>query len=241
MYYVYRLDFDGCCYVGCTNNLQRRGHQHNENARKRSSKLGRYLNENKIIISVSDFTVVYSFRDRKDALREERNLAFSLASKGVVLLNDNYSPDCSRKGKNEGHTAKEYVVVDYVNHTAQYVCDLRRFCRINGYRYKELQRTVHRKIHRNQFIAFYKDEWEGIQNKEFFLSGEFVKVRNEKIGQGIIARSAKQYDVMFPDGHIETVYNLDKFAREHNLTSGTLHATFNKKKPTKGYQVIRRI
>lgn len=241
MYYVYRLDFDGCCYVGCTNNLSRRKNQHNENARKCSSKLGRYLNQNKIVISDSDMTVVGSFYNRPDALREEREMAFSLAKQGVPLLNDNYSPDCSRKGKNEGNTAKEYVVVDFVNHTAQCVCDLRRFCRVNGYGYKDLQRTVHRKVHRNQFIAFYKEEWEALHDKEYFLSGAFVKAREEKIEQDKIARTAKCYDVMFPDGHIERVRNLDRFAREHNLTSGTLHATFNKKKATKGYQVIRRI
>ena len=241
MYYVYRLDFDGCCYIGCTSDISRRKNQHNENARKCSSKLGRYLNQKGIKVSITDFKVLQAYDSRPEALKTERDTAMMLSKQGVTLLNDNYSPDCSRKGKNEGNTAKEYVVIDYVDHTVKYVHDLRQFCKANGYSYKDLQRTIHRKTHRNRLIALHKEEWDVIEDKDFYVSGDFVKARTEEIAKKNVLKSAKRYEVAFPDGHSEIVYNLDKFAREHNLTSGTLHATLIKSKPTKGYQVIRRI
>ena len=77
-----------------------------------------------------------------------------------------------------------------------------------------------------------------IKNKDYYITGEFYKNYLEKLKQN---RKCKKYLVKLPSGEIKEVINLDKFARENNLTSGTLHATYIKKKKTKGYQVIKRM
>lgn len=242
MYYVYRLQIDGFDYVGCTNNIRRRKDQHNENARKRKSKLGRFLDERGITLTVKDMTVVEAFSDRHEALMAERDLAKRLEIDGAKLLNDNYSHDCTRKGKNLGNTAKDYVVVNYIDGTVTGVHDLRQYCIAHGWVYGLVQRTAHKGVYcKYGCKVFFADEWEREPDKMRYISGAFIQENAENATLSRIEKTSKQYDVQFPDGHIETVKNLDKFAREHNLTSGTLHATFINKRPTKGFQVLRRI
>lgn len=242
MYMVYRLRFgEAGVYIGCTNNIERRKNQHNENARKQKSKLGRFLHNNGIVLSQNDFEIIYKSEDRANALAVEREVAFSQEKDGHILLNDNYSSQCSRKGKNIGHTAQEYVVIDFVSHTEEEVYDLRQYCIKNGIDYRLLHRTT-KSGHScgNRYCAFKKEEWDTLQDKGKYLSGSFLDDVKENVREALVNR-AKTYEVSFPDLHVERVTNLDKFAREHNLTPGTFHATLIKGKPTKGYQVLRRI
>lgn len=242
MYYVYRISLTGRIYIGCTNYLRRRKDQHNENARKRKSKFGRFLNDNGIILKLKDLEVVAEFENRQEALDTERLLARRLASEGEDLLNDNYAVDCSRKNARRDWCSKEFVLVDYINHNAIRVKNLRHFCIEHGIDYKTIQRTsTHGKYTECGYISFHAEDWDAEPNKELYLSGEIIE-QTKKHGTEVRAEKyAKEYEVRFPDGHTEVVKNLDKFAREHNLTSGTLHATITKGRPTKGYQVIRRI
>lgn len=90
-----------------------------------------------------------------------------------------------------------------------------------------------------------KEIWKDIQGYEgLYQVSNLGNVKNKiqpYLKQERIKKSCKQYLVKIPNGEIVKVTNLDKFARENNLTSGTLHSTFKKNKPTKGFQVIKRI
>lgn len=242
MYMVYRLNLgNNAVYIGCTNNIRRRKDQHNENARTQKSKLGRYLNKNNILLKESDFEIVFSSETRPPALAKERKLAVSQEKAGHFLLNDNFSIHCTRKGKNLGRSAQEFVVVDFVNHTSEEVFDLRQYCIKNGLDYKLLHRTSKNgHSYNNRYCAFAKADWDALQDKEKYLSGAFLEDVVE-VAKQANARRAKTYEVRFPDAHTENVTNLDRFAKEHDLTPGTLHATLIKGRPTKGYQVLRRI
>lgn len=242
MYYVYRLEFGKHEYIGCTNNIRRRKDQHNGNARKGKSKLGYYLLENGITLTTDDFQILVAFENRADALREERAIVKLSEAKGALMLNDNYSNDCTRRGKNIGNTAKDYVVVDYKSHTVARVNDLRQYCIRNNLKYKQVQRTVKPGRYSEAGIkVFYADEWEDEVDKYKYISGEFIsEVKGNAIASKI-EKTSKTYEVQFPDGHIETVKNLDRFAMEHGINPGNLHATFMYQRPTKGYQVLRRI
>lgn len=244
MYFVYLLKFsDGSCYVGCTSNISRRCHQHNENARKKKSKLGNYLSSNNIVLSVKDFEIIFSSESRPEALSFERRSAKSFASNDIKLLNDTYSKECTRIGKKNHDSSKEYVVVDMVDHTATLVHGLKPYCENTlGIDYKLIQRTVGgSKVSFGRYKAFFLDQWNAIEDKDFFLSGKILQANTDQWMKRHIKAASKEYEVKFPDGHTEIVKNLDQFARDHNLTPGTLHGTFKKNKPTKGYQVIRRI
>lgn len=242
MYFVYRLKIGDYEYVGCTNNIRRRKDQHNGNARNRKSKLGQYLSDNGIVLKVTDFDVVAEYASRVDALRHERSMALELADKGAKLLNDNYSHECTRKGKNIGNTAKEYVVVDYDAHTATQVRDLRQYCIKQNWDYSLVQRTAKQGQYcKHNCKAFFAEDWAKEPNKEKYISGAFVDEVIQSAKTTRVKKTSKLYEVMFPDGHTEIIKNADKFAREHGLTPGTFHATLIFNKPTKGYQVLRRI
>lgn len=242
MYYVYRISLFGRVYIGCTNHLRRRKDQHNGNARKRKSKFGRFLDDNNIVLKLSDLEVIGEYENRQEALDTERLTARELASEGEDLLNDNYAIDCTRKGVRSDWCGKEYVLVNYKNHTATKVSNLRHFCIENNLDYKNIQRTSKAGHYTESgYVAFHAEDWDAEPNKELYLSGRIVEKTKQHINDLKSERYSKVYEVKFPDGHTEVVKNLDRFAREHNLTPGTLHGTITKGKPTKGYQVIRRI
>ncbi len=242
MYYVYKIELkNGEVYIGCTNNIKRRRNQHNENIRLKKSKLGKYISENynNLILQNKDLQIQASFIDRKQALTYEKKLTVSYIGKCKYLLNDNYNIDCSRKGKNIGNTSKNYILIDIQEKKEIKIYDLRQYCINNNLDYKLIQRTVKgNKLSYNRYKVFYEYEWIDIKNKDYYITGEFYKNYLEKLKQN---RKCKKYLVKLPSGEIKEVINLDKFARENNLTSGTLHATYIKKKKTKGYQVIKRM
>ena len=99
MYFVYRLVFGESEYIGCTNSIKRRKDQHNGHGKRGTSKLGAYLKENGIVLKAEDFNIIGAFEERPVALEFERLKAIESACNGVKLLNDNYSNECTRKGK----------------------------------------------------------------------------------------------------------------------------------------------
>lgn len=244
MYYVYTITLSkGEIYVGCTSDIKRRQHQHNENIRKRKNRFATYIADNypTFFLKFSDFTIIATFEDRKEALKYERKTAKSYIGK-TILLNDNYNLDCSRIGKNLGNTAKNYFLIDTVLHTETQISDLRQYCLKNNLDYKLIQRTVKgNKIAYQRYKVFYECDWLDVENKEYYLSGQFYIDNIENHKQHIIDTYGKRYLVRTPSGEIVEVVNLNRFAREHNLSDGTLHSTLSLDKSTKGYKVIKRI
>lgn len=242
MYYVYKVELMNHVYVGCTNNISHRATQHRSNAKIQKGNFGKFLYENSIILKTSDMVSVSSFENRKEALCYERSLTMDLEKSGCNILNDNYSKNCSRKGKNIGNTAQDYVVVDMVNHCYNIVKDLRQYSISQGIDYKLLHRTYKgNHFYNNRYKAFKLADWESLTNKDIYLSGKIIDIEKERRKRENQNRCSKTYLVEFPDKSIHEVTNLDEFARNHNLTSGTLHATILKGRPTKGYKVIKRI
>lgn len=244
MYYIYVIELpNNEKYVGCTSDIKRRTTQHNDNIKNKRNRFSKYINENypDLKLKNTDLKVKASFENRKEAFQYEKKLTKSYIGK-CILLNDNYNIDCSRKGKNLGNTSKSYVLINTESHTETIIYDLRQHCLNNNLDYKLIQRTVNgNKLAYSKYKVFYYSIWEDIQNKDYYLSGQFYIDYLNKIKQERIKKSCKQYLVKTPNGEIVKITNLDKFARENNLTSGTLHSTFKKNKPTKGFQVIKRI
>lgn len=244
MYYVYKITLPQKeVYVGCTNNLRRRKDQHNGNVKKCKNRFADYVAHNykDLIFSTKDLEIQAAFKDRNEALKFERQLTKSLIPYNLVL-NDNYNVDCSRKGKNLGNTSKEYVLIDIENNSCEYVFNLRQYCINHSLDYKLIQRTVSKKsIAYNKYKVFYKQEWEDIENKDYYLSGEFYKDKLKEDKEIRVKKIQRRFKILTPSGEIIEIENLEKFSREHNLTSGTLSATYTKKNKTKGYQVIERM
>lgn len=242
MYYVYSISFGKSLYIGCTNNLTRRRHQHNENARKRKSKLGRFLSDNNIVLKADNLKILFFSEDRHEALLKERDVTKSCESEGFNMLNDNYTEECSRKGKNLGNTAKDFVVINVKDKTAVKVTDLRQYAVRNGINYKSLHSTIKDDaLYKSTYFVFKSEAWDECKNKEDYLSGEYFKKKKIDSWELFSRTHSKTYVVEFPDRHREVVHNLNKFAREHSLTPGTLHATLANGKRTKGYKAVRRI
>ena len=244
MYYIYiiRLPKEEV-YIGCTNNIRRRKNQHNENILKQKNRFAKYvaINYPNLKLKENDFNIIATFEDRKEALQYERKITKSYIGKNVVL-NDNYNIDCSRLGKNIGNTSKKYVLIDFIKHTETYLTNLRQFCLKNNLEYRLIQKTIKGNcVSYNRYKIFYKDEWENLQNKDYYLSGKFKEdLENENIEMKKQIFS-KKYLLETPNNTIIEVKNLDEFARKHNISSGTLHATYINNHKAKGYKVIKRM
>lgn len=247
MYYVYLLEFpDGAQYVGCTNNIKRRKQQHNGKSRKLSSKLGCYLKEKGIILTDDDFKILAKFVDRKDALRTERDIALQKDKCGICLLNDNYTQECSRKGRNIGLTFKEYVVIYYPQGEVVKVADLKQYCEKNGLNYKNVQRTATKRYAGtvNGIKAIRIEEWNSMSEKErnSYKDGSFETIRELRKNEGVRQRQSKTYLVLTPWGETVKVTNLDRYAKEQGINAGNLHYTLsNPRRKASGYKVIKRI
>lgn len=244
MYYIYivKLPKDEV-YVGCTSNIRRRKDQHNENVRKLKGRFANYIKENypNLILSQKDLNIIASFSNRNEALKYEKETAKKFIGK-TILLNDNYNIDCSRKNKNLGKTSKSYVLIDIQCSTEIFITDLRQYCLKNNLDYKLVQRTVKGcKLSYQRYKVFYECDWLDITDKDYYLSGKFYKDHLDKIKQIQSQNYAKCYLVQTPVGEVIKVTNLDKYAKEHNLTPGTLHSTLSLGNSTKGYKVIKRI
>lgn len=249
MYYVYKVEFPShnAVYIGCTNNIRRRKDQHNGNAANGRGFFGRFLNQSCIKLTVDDFKVIDEFENRHDALVREREEVKSVNGTGVLVLNDNYSDHCSRKGL-EGEknpSSKEYVVVDMQNKTYESVSNVHGWSDSHGAAYKTLIGTAMRKplVHRGRYILRHMDEWEAMSEdeKERLVSGEWYAQVLRESKEHRMAIQGNTYLVEYPGGEVVKVRNLDRFAREHRINPGNLHATITKGNRAGGYRVIRKV
>lgn len=239
---MYKIEIGQHVYVGCTNNLRRRKDQHNGNARLGKSKFGRFLSENDIVLQTNDLVVINSFEDRKEALQVERTITKEYEKDGWLVLNDNYSKGCSRKGKHLGNTCKDYIVVDMREHTITEIRDLRQYGIKIGVDYRNLHYTLKGGFCLNRYKVFTLEGWESVKDKDLYLSGEIVEIKKKESYKNGAKKIAKQYMVLTPENKTIKVVDLDAFARKHNINAGNLHNSYNH--PThraSGYKVIKRI
>lgn len=249
MYMVYEIFFKelNAVYVGCSSDLNNRTNQHNENARKEKSKLGKFLKDNNIILKTENLKVIATFfpEYRKKALELERSLAKAYNSTNIILLNDNYSKTCSRKGKanNQKFPSKDWAIVDFQEQKVVFTNSLRKWAFENNVCYKELHATHKNTPHSylNRYTVFHKEVWETFneETKRDYLTGKFLEKIYSKNLENHIKRNAKTYIVEFPDGHEETITNLDRFAKEHNINAGNLHASITNGRKASGYKAKR--
>lgn len=245
MYHVYKITLEnGEVYIGCTNNIRRRKDQHNGNIKNKNGKFANYVASNypNLVLKKEDLKTTAMFDRRTHALKHERELTIKHDKDGYVVLNDNYTSDCSRKGKSIIGSFKKYVVIDIATNTEEYVENLRQYCLKNNFSYKSMQDTLNKThVYSQRYKVFYYDDWYEKENKEYYLTGQFLEdilLNNEK---SVIEKRSKTYRVKIPTGEVITVTNLDEFARENNINSGNLHASFSNGKKAKGYKVIERI
>ena len=247
MQYVYKIELlNNCIYIGTTNNLRRRRDQHNENARKKKSYFGKFLNKNNIVLKEEDLKVLESFDNRKEAFRKEEELIkYYDKQKDVILLNYEKTQKGSRKNMNIGHTALKWVVVNIDKHTIEEVFDIRQYEIKNNITRGCLHRTAYRNsVCNNNLKCFLEEDWQKLTEKEkqYYISGKFLTERENNIRNNKSKRYSKQYKLLEKSTNkILVVKNLDEFAREHNMSSGTLHSTFRTGHFCKGYKVIERL
>ena len=85
------------------------------------------------------------------------------------------------------------------------------------------------------------ESWETEKDKDLYLSGEIIDIkRNDGYSRGA-SKNAKRYLVLTPENDVVEVKNLEAFARENNINSGNLHASFSTPHKANGYKVIKRI
>lgn len=249
MYYVYRVAFEkyNAVYIGCTNNVRRRKDQHNENARNGKSFFGRFLNSCGIVLTTDNFEVIAEYEDRPSALKREKNETASLIGTGVLILNDNYSDHCSRKGLRgkDNPFSKTYIVVDIVEHSIEKVDEMHVWCDAHNVSYKTMIGTAKRKplVHKGRYIAREISEWLLLDDEEKgnLISGKWYAEHIEANRKNDVERKSKVYLVQTPNGETITVKNLDKFARDNGINSGNLHASFTTGRSAVGYRVLERL
>lgn len=250
MYFVYRVSFPeyNAIYIGCTNDIRRRKDQHNENARKGKSFLGRFLLSVGIKLAESDFEIIDESEDRKVALKSEKDHVNELIGTGVLILNDNYSNHCSRVGLkgSDNPSSKTYVLIDVLNHTTEVVDDVHGWCESNGIKsYKTLIGTAKRKplMHAGRYIMRNIGEWDEMSDKDRndLVSGAWYAKRRESSERNRRTLISGKYLVLTPSGKTVEVTNLDQYAIEHGINKGNLHATLSKGNTACGYRVLEKL
>lgn len=248
MFYVYKVQFPelNAVYIGCTNNIRRRKNQHNENARSGKSYFGSFLAEQGIKLSEEDMQVIAEYENRKDALNHEREATISLKGTGVHMLNDINSDHSTRKGLKgmSNPFAKEYVVIDVIEHKACVVRDMHGWCdKHPEVSYKTLVGTAKRKplLHHGRYMVRHLDEWDAMSIDECLdlLSGAWYEKQREANEANRIAKLSKTYLLKTPNGFM-FVRNLEKFARDHHINPGNLNASFTTGRSAQGYKVVER-
>ena len=250
MYYVYKVFFEeyNAIYIGCTSDITRRRHQHNENARKGKSFFGNFIKSHNIILKDGDMNIISEFESRKEALAFERQTAMSMNGTGVFLLNDLYSDHCSKVGLSgkDNPTSKVYAIIDMEKHSFEIVDDMHGWCNMHEeVSYKTLIGTSKRKphAHKNRYIVREIDEWNTIneKGKEDLISGKWYAEHLAQYRAEKIKTSSKTYLVQTPNGEIIKVKNLDKFARDNGINAGNLHASLSNCTRASGYKVLKKL
>lgn len=232
-------------YVGCTNNVKRRKQQHLDNARKNKGALGRFINKNNLFNEFK-LHVIASFRDRDKALKYEKAVTVRYdLNNNFEVINDNYTRHCSRKGKHiaDPKRSKKWVIIDILTHKLEKVLSLRHYAITNNLSYKNMHACAKHKCHvyKGKYKIFEISEWNSFSKdeKEKYISGDFLKEVLDFNMESLIKRSSKKYKVIKPDGSSIIVINLDKFARENNINAGNLHASCSTGKKANGFIAIK--
>ena len=94
------------------------------------------------------------------------------------------------------------------------------------------------------YKCFSKNNWESIsiEEKEYYISGQFIIDNKKANAENLFKRNAKEYIVVTPNQEIIKVLGLDKYADENQLNKGNLAATAMPKnygKYCKGYRAFR--
>ena len=250
MYFVYKITLKeyNATYVGCSCNVKNRISKHNDAARKETTFFGKFLKDHGIKLNYSDAEIIAEFEDRHEALTFERETTLAMNGTDVFVLNNNYSDHCTRVGLfgKDNPFSKVYVVVDMKTHTFETVDDMHVWVKShNGTEYKNLIGTSKRKpyVHKNRYVARELNEWNSLneQEKEALISGEWYKRHLENNRENHIKKASKTYLVQMPNGDKVEVTNLDKFAREHGINDGNLHASLTSNKSASGYKVLKRL
>lgn len=239
-YFVYQITFNDNHYIGCTNNIKARAKCHNRYAKLRKSNFGIFLNDNNIKLKSSDFHILFSSYDKNEALERETQEIMKADNNGLKLLNRLHSSSYTRRGAHNKNTL-EYYVVNYINHTVEYVPNLGKFCEEHHIRRSNLDHTTKGLFYmKSGYKAFHKEDWEKESNKDKYLSGDFIDEVKQKIASINSHKQAETFKVQFPDGHIEVVTNLRQFEREHNLRPKTLGVTLKQNITMHGYKVLEK-
>ena len=191
--------------------------------------------------------VIGEYECRADALRQERETALSYRDTDIHLLNDVYSNHSTRKGKKgaDNPSAKTYIVADTVDREWYLVEDMHGWCAEHPRTsYKTLIGTAKRKplMHAGRYIARLKDEWDAMSQEERddLLSGKWYRDTRDKSEASRISKQVGVYLVKTPGGFM-FVKNLDKFARDHGINEGNLHASLATGRSAQGYKVVEKI
>lgn len=250
MYYVYKVSFPtyNAVYIGCTNNLRRRKDQHNANARTGKSFFGRFMKSAGIVLSVDDMKVIGEFAKRPKALGMERDETLALRGTGILMLNDNYSDHCSRRGLcgELNPNSRRYIVIDMENHTIEQIENVHAWCDSHdGTSYKTLIGTATQRpyVHAGRYILRRAEEWGSMSKEEraALVSGAWYADLRAESEKGRRETISKRYRVIEPDGSEVIVKNLDQYAKEHGVNAGNLHASLRSGKAAAGYTVVERL
>lgn len=247
MQYVYKITLlENYIYIGTTNNLKRRIEQHNENARKEKSYFGKFLKKNNIVIKLDDMQIIGKFSDRKEAfICESQNIKKYDNNKQYKILNIEKTLLGSRKGMNIGNTAKNFILIDIKTKTYQNIYDVKQFEEKNNITRGCLHRTYNKNsLCKGKYKLIPKDEWNDMPKteKEYYISGKFILDRDNNIRKNKIKNYSKKYKLLEKNTNKQIIVeNLDEFAKNHDMSSGTLHSTYTTGHFCKGYKVIERL
>lgn len=246
MYYVYKIKLPfNYVYIGTTNNIRRRKDQHNENARKEKSYFGKYLKENNIVLTLDDFEILFTSEERPKALEKE-TYYIKMYDKDTNYISLNEKDTIREKKRVIVHkTVLEYMIVDFIEHKSFYVKDIREYELNNNFCRGCLHRTVKSKfrVTKNRYKAFYLNEWNELskEEKNYYLSGDFLKDKENYLKKNKQKNYQKQYLVENKNGEVFIVSNLNEFAKEHGINKGNLHGSFHNHHWCKGYRVKERL
>lgn len=246
-YKVYTIFFkeQNAIYVGCTNNIKRRKEQHTENVKKDKSSLGKFIRKNNLTHDF-ELSIIAKFKNRDQALKYEKmkTIEYDLNNQ-LVVINDNYTQHCSRKGKNIANpsSSKKWVIINVLTHKIEKVLSLRHYAVSNNLSYKNMHSCAKHKCHiyKGKYKVFDIREWDNFSKneQEKYISGKFLEEILDFNMKALIKRSSKKYKVIKPDGSSIIVTNLDKFARENDINPGNLHASCTTGKKANGFMAMR--
>lgn len=234
-------------YVGCTNNLMRRLHQHRSCSK--GTRLYNFINKNNLIDLIKLIPIA-EFDHRNEALSFERKLIHRISKMTAYnILNEAYTKGYSFT--NTGLTGElckssmEWVLINLKTKEIINVISLSNFGRINNLNYKDLNACALGKIHVSQgYKCFKKEKWDSFSEDEklYYVNSTFLKDIEEYNKKKKIERTSKEYIIITPQQEVLKIKGLDRYAELNGLNKGNLSATSMPKnygKYCSGYRAFR--